>query len=156
MASLNRVCLLGRLTRNPDVRHSPNGTPVAALGLAVNNRIKRSDGSWQDDPCFVDVVVFGSQAEACAEYLNKGDPVLLEGRLQYRTWEDQQGNKRSKHEVIAFRVQFLPKAGPRSEIDDSLPGAAIGAEGEDDVPFVRSDDVTDSLLMGNRMSFFQP
>src|SRR5215475_8645094 len=141
MASLNRVCLLGRLTRNPDVRHSPNGTPVAALGLAVNNRLKRSDGSWQDDPCFVDVVVFGHQAEACAEYLHKGDPVLHEGRLQYHTWQDQQGQKRSKHEVVAVRVQFLPKAGQRSEVDDSSSGsgAAIGPEGEDDAPFVRSD-----------------
>jgi len=135
MASLNSICLLGHLTRNPEVRYSSNGTPVAALGLAVNNRIKRSDDSWQDDPCFVDVVVFGNQAEACAKYLNKGDPVLLEGRLQYRTWEDQQGNKRSKHEVIAFRVQFLPKPGLRSEADDSLSGASIGAEGDEDVPF---------------------
>jgi single-strand DNA-binding protein len=135
MASLNSVCLLGHLTRNPEVHYSSNGTPVAALGLAVNNRIKRSDDSWQDDPCFVDVVVFGNQAEACAKYLNKGDPVLLEGRLQYRTWEDQQGNKRSKHEVIAFRVQFLPKPGLRSEADDSLLGASIGAEGDRDVPF---------------------
>ena len=135
MASLNRVCLLGRLTRNPDLRHSPGGTPVVALGLAVNNRIKRSDGSWQDDPCFVDVVVFGHQAEACAEYLHKGDPVLLEGRLQYRTWQDQQGNKRSKHEVMAFRVQFLPKPGPHSEADESLLGASIGAEDDEDVPF---------------------
>ena len=156
MASLNRVCLLGRLTRNPEARYSPGGTPVTTLGLAVNNRIKRSDGSWQDDPCFVDVVVFGHQAEACAQYLHKGDPVLLEGRLQYHTWQDQQGQKRSKHGVIAVRVQFLPKAGQRSEVDDSFSGAAIGAEGEDDVPFVRSDDVTDSLLMDNRMNFFQP
>jgi single-strand DNA-binding protein len=135
MASLNSVCLLGHLTRNPEVRYSSNGTPVAALGLAVNNRIKRSDDNWQDDPCFVDVVVFGNQAEACAEYLNKGDPVLLEGRLQYRTWQDQQGNKRSKHEVIAFRVQFLPKPGPRPEADDSLLGASTGAEDDEDVPF---------------------
>ena len=135
MASLNSVCLLGHLTRNPEVRYSANGTPVAALGLAVNNRIKRSDDSWQDDPCFIDVVVFGNQAEACGKYLDKGAPVLLEGRLQYRTWEDQQGNKRSKHEVIAFRVQFLPKPGPRSEADDSLSGASIGAEGDEDVPF---------------------
>jgi single-strand DNA-binding protein len=135
MASLNSVCLLGHLTRNPEVRYSSNGTPVAALGLAVNNRIKRSDDSWQDDPCFVDVVVFGNQAEACAKYLNKGDPVLLEGRLQYRTWEDQQGNKRSKHEVMAFRVQFLPKPGPRSEADDRLLGASIGAEDDEDIPF---------------------
>ena len=135
MASLNSVCLLGHLTRNPEVRYSANGTPVAALGLAVNNRIKRSDDSWQDEPCFVDVVVFGNQAEACAEYLNKGDPVLLEGRLQYRTWEDQQGNKRSKHEVIAFRVQFLPKPGLRSDAEDRLSGASIEAEGDDDLPF---------------------
>lgn len=135
MASLNSVCLLGHLTRNPEVRYSPNGTPVAALGLAVNTRIKRSDDSWQDDPCFIDVVVFGNQAEACGKYLRKGDPVLLEGRLQYRTWEDQQGHKRSKHEVIAFRVQFLPKLGPGSEADDRLAGASIGAEGDEDVPF---------------------
>src|ERR687896_2492116 len=134
MASLNSICLLGHLTRNPEVRYSANGTPVAALGLAVNNRIKRSENSWQDDPCFVDVVVFGNQAEACATYLNKGDPVLLEGRLQYRTWEDQQGNRRSKHEVIAFRVQFLPKPGPRSDAEDSLAGAPIVAEGDEDVP----------------------
>ena len=135
MASLNRVCLLGRLTRNPDARYSPSGTPVTALGLAMNNRSKRSDGSWQDDPCFVDVVVFGHQAETCATYLHKGDPVLLEGRLQYRIWEDQQGHKRSKHEVMAFRVQFLPKPGPRSEANDRLADASIGAEGDDDVPF---------------------
>jgi single-strand DNA-binding protein len=135
MASLNHVCLLGHLTRSPDIRHSPEGTPVAALGLALNNRIKRRDGSWQDDPCFVDVVVFGNQAEACAEHLHKGDPVLLEGRLQYRTWQDQQGHKRSKHEVIAFRVQFLLKPSPRSDADDSLLAASVGAEDDEDVPF---------------------
>jgi single-strand DNA-binding protein len=144
------------LTRNPDVRSSPSGTPITAFGLAVNNRIKRSDGSWQDDPCFVDVVVFGQQAKTCAEQLNKGDAILLEGRLQYRTWQDQRGQKRSKHEVLAFRVQSLLQAGPRSEVDDSLSGAPMSAEGEDDVPFVRSDDVTDSLLMGTKMNFFLP
>jgi single-strand DNA-binding protein len=156
LASLNRVCLLGRLTRNPDTRYSPNGTPVTSLGLAVNNRIKRGDGSWQDDPCFVDVVVFGHQAEVCAERLNKGDPVLLEGRLQYRTWQDQQGQKRSKHEVIAVRVQFLSKAGRPSEADDSLSGAALGGAEDENVPFIRSDDITDALLMGSRMNVFQP
>jgi len=135
MASLNCVCLLGHLTRDPDVRYSSSGTPITTLRLAMNNRIKRGDGSWQDDPCFVDVVVFGPQAEACGKYLNKGNPVLLEGRLQYRTWQDQQGQEYSKHEVIASRVQFLPKAGPRSEVDDSLLSAAIGTEGDDDVPF---------------------
>jgi single-strand DNA-binding protein len=135
MASLNNVILLGNLTRDPEVRYTPSGTPVATLGLAVNNRMKQGD-EWKDDPCFIDVVVFGKQAESCGEYLSKGQPVLIEGRLRYRSWEGQDGQKRSKHEVSAFRVQFMPKGGraPGS-------GGASGdmSEGEpmddDDVPF---------------------
>jgi single-strand DNA-binding protein len=134
MASLNRVLLLGNLTRDPEVRYTPSGTPVARLGLAVNNRVKQGD-EWRDDPCFVDVVVFGKQAESCGEYLNKGRTILIEGRLQYRTWESQDGQKRSKHEVLAERVQFLPKAARMSEGG----GAGDTHEGEatddDDVPF---------------------
>ena len=83
MASLNNVILLGNLTRDPEVRYTPSGTPVATLGLAVNNRMKQGD-EWKDDPCFIDVVVFGKQAESCGEYLSKGQPVLIEGRLRYR------------------------------------------------------------------------
>ena len=109
MATLNVIMLLGHLTRDPEVRYSPTGTPVATLGLAVNTRVKGQDGQWREDPCFVDVVVFGPQAEACGEYLEKGAPALVEGRLQYRTWEDAQGHRRSKHEVVAARVQFLPR-----------------------------------------------
>jgi single-strand DNA-binding protein len=101
--------------------------------LAVNTRVKGQDGQWREDPCFVDVVVFGNQAEACAEYLTKGDPSLVEGRLQYRTWEDQQGHKRSKHEVLASRVQFLPRPGPRpaSEPDPSSEDPPSGADDDD-------------------------
>ena len=135
MPAVNVILLVGNLTRDPEVRYSATGTPVATLGLAVNTRVKGQDGQWREEPCFIDVVVFGNQAEACAEYLNKGDPVLLEGRLQYRTWEDQQGNKRSKHEVMAFRVQFLPKPSPRSDADDSLLAASVGAEDDEDIPF---------------------
>jgi single-strand DNA-binding protein len=109
MATLNVIMLFGHLTRDPEVRYSPTGTPVATLGFAVNTRVKGQDGQWREDPCFVDVVVFGTQAEACGEYLGKGAPALVEGRLQYRTWEDSQGNRRSTHEVVASRVQFIPR-----------------------------------------------
>jgi single-strand DNA-binding protein len=135
MASLNNVILMGNLTRDPEVRYTPSGTPVATLGLAVNNRIKQGD-EWKDDPCFIDVVVFGKQAESCGEYLSKGQPVLVEGRLRYRTWEGQDGQKRSKHEVLAFRVQFMPKGG-RAPGSGGFSGDV--GEGEpmddDDVPF---------------------
>jgi single-strand DNA-binding protein len=117
MPTLNVIMLVGNLTRDPEVRYSPNGTPVATLGLAVNTRVKGQDGQWREDPCFVDVVVFGHQAEACGEYREKGAPALVEGRLQYRTWQDQQGHTRRKHEVIAGRVQFLPRPAARSEAD---------------------------------------
>jgi len=101
--------------------------------LAVNNRVKQGD-EWKDDPCFIDVVVFGKQAESCGEYLNKGRPVLVEGRLQYRTWESPEGQKRSKHEVLAERVQFMPKVGRATE--GGLPGEmSEGEPMDDDVPF---------------------
>jgi single-strand DNA-binding protein len=135
MASLNNVVLLGNLTRDPEVRYTPSGTPVATLGLAVNNRMKQGD-EWKDDPCFIDVVVFGKQAESCGEYLSKGQPVLIEGRLRYRTWEGQDGQKRSKHEVSAFRVQFMPK-GSRTPGSGGFSGDMSEGESmdDDDVPF---------------------
>jgi single-strand DNA-binding protein len=135
MPTLNMIVLLGNLTRDPEVRYSPNGTPVATLGFAVNNRVKGQDGQWREDPCFVDVVVFGNQAEACGEYLGKGDPALVEGRLQYRTRQDQQGHTRSKHEVVAFRVQFLPSPGPRADADERGFPAGVEADGDDELPF---------------------
>jgi single-strand DNA-binding protein len=135
MANLNHIILLGNLTRDPEVRYTPSGTPVATLGVAVNNRMKQGD-EWKDDPCFIDVVVFGKQAESCGEYLSKGQPVLIEGRLRYRSWEGQDGQKRSKHEVSAFRVQFMPK-GSRAPGSGGL--SSDMSEGEplddDDVPF---------------------
>jgi single-strand DNA-binding protein len=135
MANLNTVVLLGNLTRDPEVRYTPSGTPVATLGLAVNNRMKQGD-EWKDDPCFIDVVVFGKQAESCGEYLSKGQPVLVEGRLRYRTWEGQDGQKRSKHEVSAFRVQFMPKGG-RTAGGGGFSGEMGDEEpvDDDDVPF---------------------
>jgi single-strand DNA-binding protein len=135
MPTVNLIMLLGNLTRDPEVRYSPNGTPVATLGLAVNTRVKGQDGQWREDPCFVDVVVFGTQAEACGEYLEKGAPALVEGRLQYRTWQDQEGHTRRTHEVIAGRVQFLPRPGPRADADTRGLPAGEEVDGDHEVPF---------------------
>lgn len=112
MASLNKVLLLGNLTRDPELRYVPSGTAVASFGLAMNRTYTAQSGEKKEEVCFVNVVVWGKQAESCGQYLNKGSPVLVEGRLSYRTWE-QEGKTRSTLEVRAERVQFLgkPKTG---------------------------------------------
>ncbi len=107
MASFNRVFLMGNLTRDPELRYSESGTAVANLGLAVNTRYRAQDGELKEDVCFVRVVVWGKQAENCSQYLNKGSGVFVEGRLQSRSWETEDGQKRSVMEVRADRVQFL-------------------------------------------------
>jgi single-strand DNA-binding protein len=134
MPAVNVILLVGNLTRDPEVHYSPTGTPVATLGLAVNTRVRGQDGQWREDPCFVDVVVFGPQAEACGEYLEKGAPALVEGRLQYRTWQDQEGHTRRTHEVIAVRVQFLPRTRPHADAVERGVPADVEADGDDEVP----------------------
>ena len=109
MASFNKVILLGNLTRDPELRYTPNGTPVTTFGLAVNRRSGQGD-ERREEVCFVDIVAFGREAETSSEFLSKGRPVLIEGRLQWRSWEGQDGQKRSKHEVVAERIQFMPRA----------------------------------------------
>lgn len=138
MASLNKVVLLGNLTRDPELRYTPNGTPVATFGLAINRRF-RQDDTWRDDVCYVDIVSFGRQAETVAEYLSKGNLALIEGRLQWRSWETEDGQKRSKHEVVANTVQFMPRAS-RDDSSQAPPDsfAEVPGDGfsmEDDVPF---------------------
>lgn len=108
MPSLNKVFLMGNLTRDPEVRYIPSGAAVADLGIAVNERYKdRDSGEWKEKAVFVDVTVWRRQAETCAEYLSKGSPVMIEGRLQLDQWENNEGQKRSKLKVLADRVQFL-------------------------------------------------
>jgi single-strand DNA-binding protein len=115
MASLNKVFLMGNLTRDPEVRYIPSGTAVADLSLAINERFKdRDTGEWREKPVFVDVTVWRRQAETCAEYLSKGSPVMIEGRLQLDQWESNEGQKRSKLKVLADRVQFLSATQGRS------------------------------------------
>ena len=106
MASLNRVFLIGNLTRDPEMRYIPSGTPVTSFGLAINTTITRAGSEPREEVCFVRVVVWGKQAESCKQYLTKGRPVFIEGRLVYRSWE-QEGKTRSTLEVRADRVQFL-------------------------------------------------
>ena len=126
MAGFNKVILIGNLTRNPELRYTPNGTPVASLGLAVSRRYKQGD-ELKEEVCFVDVVVFGKQAEHCGQYLSKGNGIIVDGRLQQRRWETDDGQKRSKHEVVAQTVTFMPK---KSSLDSS--GAGVAEESTDD------------------------
>jgi len=109
MNSFNRVILLGNLTRDPEVRYIPSGTAVASFAIAVNRRYKQGD-EMKDEVSYIDIVVFGKTAENCGQYLNKGDAILVEGRLQQRRWDDKDsGQKRSKVEVVAQTVNFMPK-----------------------------------------------
>lgn len=108
MTSFNKVILLGNLTRDPEVRYTPNGVAVASFAIAVNRKYKQGDET-KDEVSYIDIVVFGKQAESCGQYINKGDSVLIDGRLQQRRWETEDGQKRSKVEVVAQFVNFMPK-----------------------------------------------
>ena len=108
MANINRVVLVGNLTRDPELRHTPSGTAVCSLRLAVNTRRKDgATGEWTEKPNYFDITVWGNQGENCAQYLAKGRPVGIDGRLEWREWEAQDGTKRQAVEVIADTVQFL-------------------------------------------------
>lgn len=134
MASLNKVILIGNLTRDPELRYTPSGAAVAKFGLAVNERYKSGD-EWKEKTVFADVNVWGRQAETCSEYLSKGRQVCVDGRLSYSSWETEEGQKRSKLEVVADRVIFLGAkgegGGPSGREETGTPP---GAE-DDDVPF---------------------
>ncbi len=109
MANLNRVFLIGNLTRDPELKYVPGGTAVSNLGLAVNRKYRDQNGELKDITCFITVVVWGKQAENCSEYLHKGSSIFVEGNLQSRSWENQDGQKRNVIEVRAGRIQFLGK-----------------------------------------------
>ncbi len=114
MASFNRVILMGNLTRDPVLRHVPSGAAVTDIALAVNDRRKNTAGEWIDETTFVDITLWGRTAEIAAEYLSKGSPVLIEGRLKLDTWETD-GQKRSKLKVIGEKMQLLGGGGNRGD-----------------------------------------
>lgn len=111
-AMFNRIILIGNLTKDPELRYTPQGTPVTTFRIAVTSRFKQSSGATKEETLFIDTVVWGKQAETVSQYLAKGRSVLVEGRLQERTWESE-GQRKSKFEVVAQTVRFL--SGGRSE-----------------------------------------
>ena len=147
MANINRVILTGNLTADPELSTLPSGTSVCRLRLAVNRRFKdQSSGEWSEKPNYFDIKVWGAQGENCAQYLSKGRPVAIDGRLEWSEWEAQDGGKRSKVEVVADTVQFLGSRGdnegggsggsfkPSAELKPDPVFATPGAS-DDDIPF---------------------
>jgi single-strand DNA-binding protein len=147
--NINRVVLTGNLTRDPELRSLPSGTSVCNLRIASNTRRKDgASGEWVDKPNYFDVTVWGMQGENCAQYLAKGRPIAVDGRLEWREWEDKQGNKRQSVDIIADSVQFLgsregSENGGRFTPQSDVPAdtgdfqtAPAGAGGsDDDIPF---------------------
>jgi len=151
LLQLNDVRLVGRLTRDPEVRYTPKGQAVARLDLAVNRRYKDSTGEWREEATFVPVTVWREAAERAKERLKKGSPLYVEGRLRSTSWETKDGQKRSGLEVEAYRLQFLAKTGteegaaeptgdteaaPQPAASVAEVGAGAGSQGgEEDIPF---------------------
>ena len=147
MANYNRTILMGNLTRDPELRYIPNGSAVSNLRLAVNRTYKNQSGELKEEVAYINIVVWSKQAENCAEYLSKGSSVFVEGRLQSRQWETEDGQKRSMLEVVADRVQFLdrkrsskPSEGENNATNkESASTEAIGSgtsiNTEEDIPF---------------------
>lgn len=140
MPSLNKVILVGNLTRDPEIKYTPKGTAIARIGLAVNRTWKSESGEKKEEVTFVDVDAFGKQAETLAQYLKKGRPLLIEGRLRYDTWEDKQTNqKKSKLGVVLESFQFLDSGkqsdGPREAAPKAPTQAEMPVDDGDSVPF---------------------
>jgi len=111
MASLNKVFLMGNLTRDPELRYTSSGTAVANFGMAINRRWTSPDGQERDETCFVELTIYGRRAEVICEYLTKGSPLFVEGRLQLDQWEDQNGQKRSRLRVVVENFEFIGRGG---------------------------------------------
>ena len=142
MASLNKVFLIGNLTKDPELRFVPSGQAVANLRLATNRKYKAGNGELKEEVTYLGVEVWGKSAEACGEYLKKGSPLLVEGRLKLKEWTAQDGQKRSLLEVVAERVQFLGGGPRRGEaggggegFEGPPPSDAPPASSDDDIPF---------------------
>ncbi len=134
MANFNRCILVGNLTRDIELKHTPQGTAVTEIGLAINERRKTKDDEYVDETTFVDVTLWGRTAEVAAEYLHKGSPALIEGRLKLDTWETD-GQNRSKLRVVGERLQLLGSPPSKRDDDEVSQAATIGSNADDDVPF---------------------
>ncbi len=130
---LNKIFLVGNLTKDPDLRYTGGGTAVCDLRLASSRRYRRGGetGDMVEETCFVDVVVWGRSGENCNQYLKKGNSVLVEGRLKFEEWQSQEGQKRSKHTIVADRVNFFPRSGGGGggREEESSSGGSKGSQG---------------------------
>ena len=139
--SINRVCISGNLTRDPELRSTAAGMAILKMGIAVNDRRKnQQSGEWEEVPNFFDVVVFGQRGEALSRFLNKGSKVAIEGKLRWSQWENPEGDKRSKVEIIADDIEFLSArsdgGGYKVPTPDNAASAGpIESVGEEDIPF---------------------
>jgi single-strand DNA-binding protein len=147
--NINRVVMTGNLTRDPELRSLPSGTAVCSLRLACNTRRKGAGGDWEDKPNYFDVTVWGAQGENCAKFLAKGRPVAVDGRLEWREYQDKDGNNRQAIDIVADSVQFLgsrdgggggenggrftPQSDVPADTGDFAPAASTTAD--DDIPF---------------------
>ncbi|MCK6619230.1 MAG: single-stranded DNA-binding protein [Calditrichaceae bacterium] len=141
--TVNKVILVGRLGSDPEIRYTPSGAPVANFNIATDRAFKDKDGAWQNETTWHRIVLWNRQAEFAKEYLKKGNKVFVEGRIQHREWQDQNGQKRTTTEVVGFEVQMLDSPGQRAEAAGGAPPAQateltppedMGAP-PDDVPF---------------------
>ena len=145
MASVNKVILVGNVGRDPELRYTQSGQPVASFSIATNERFKDRDGNWKDRTEWHRIVAWARLAEICGEYLKKGSPVYVEGRIQTRDWEDKEGNKRQTTEIVALSMQMLGRrgeAGGPTMSDDNQARAAGGDDpltqspgADDEIPF---------------------
>jgi single-strand DNA-binding protein len=146
--NINRVVLTGNLTRDPELRNLPSGMAVCSLRIACNTRRKDNTGNWVDKPNYFDVTVWGAQGENCAQYLSKGRPVAVDGRLEWREWDDKEGHKRQSVDIIADSVQFLgsreggenggrftPQTDVPADTGDFASAPAGNQGNDDDIPF---------------------
>lgn len=146
MANFNKVIMAGNLTRDPQLSYLPSQTPVVEFGLATNRRWRGANGEQREETCFVDCRCYGKQAETFNQYMSKGQSVLVEGRLQFDTWEGPDGQKRSKHRVFVERFTFLggprggaagqqPQPQPRQRVQEQPQDSPPPEEPSDDIPF---------------------
>lgn len=147
MASYNRIVLMGNMTRDPQLSYTPANTAVCKFGLAVNHKFRDREGNTREEVCFVDCTVFGRRAETFNQYMAKGRPVLVEGRLSLNQWTSPEGVKRSKHEVIVDNFTFVGGRGGASGSGEStapaeaMAGASQGGGGHDEPPMPSDDNI---------------
>ncbi|HTO55133.1 MAG TPA: single-stranded DNA-binding protein [Myxococcota bacterium] len=145
MASVNKVILVGNVGRDPELRYTQSGQPVASFSIATNERFKDRDGNWKDRTEWHRIVAWARLAEICGEYLRKGSPVYIEGRIQTRDWEDKEGNKRQTTEIVALSMQMLGRRGEgggpslggddQSQAGGADPLSQAPSGADDEIPF---------------------